>query len=1586
MARKRLNKKVVIIGTIALAFMLLGAIGILLRLTQDPEEFIREGDAARAEKKYEEAARNYAKAFGLTKSKEKQIEIAHKLADLHVEFNEWPKAAGTWDRIITMDPKNVKARQSLLNYLYEFADSGISPAWRQVETHASELIEIEPAVRWYFMRGRARYEIANLGQAPNPDVVLEQSRQDLQKVLELQADHVDAYYYLAQCMETEGRILASRGALEEEEKSLQRSLEVLEKAVTAAPDNPRAHVNLLSQKILTAKDKEQIKALQPEFLALTQRFNTSGEAFACLSTFYLNQDRGQLTDAIVAIEKARELESTKADYALLSAKLYYHRGSYPWNTADITRAVQIAREALTLPATLDVPGPRQTESRRYRLELNIFLAGCYTQLALQAESEQAQQQKEQWLSQAEQAVAQVHQLLESGEHPYSVAWDGMLALARGDKDTALQKLYFAYERLKALKDSDREQRRRRERGDVHFARLCYALAKVTEDGPEIGARAEFLSNAIRDGILYSQPEVILDYTEVLLRLSPTDALRAVGSFEENFGSNERSGALRLRALIAAGQFEQAEQVLAAREQESPESLYLQLSLVQAKIQQSTVAQRQIEELQGVLPTAEEKADAQKRYELLRAELDEYKATRAQLLERLLEAKPERAYLPVVVASYNNYLDGGDIKQAGGLLDKYLKAFPDDTTAQSFKQRLLESDPANISEARLKQIDEQVLQSIPDALRRAVQLALFYQRNEEPDKAVEQATKALEIEPSNTGAVGVVFDVALQKSDFALAQKMVDTTVQGNLDGCNGQSFAARLAITRGQFNEALIKLDDALKQRPIFSYLYVLRSIANSGLGNEAAAIEDARKAILFNPLNGRHARQLASLLYQRDSRLGRNASREQREETKVAILRAMALNPADTQLLSFYAAYIADEEPQKALAHRQWLHKNSPSVENAVLLGNLAAELALKEPDEKRRAGLLEIASSALVQACRMDPQNKVAISALADFYRRTGEAAKAEELLAGSGNEEMTWKYYARAGQFDRAREILEKLYQGAPKNVEVVKGLLAVAERTNNAQAIAKYSAELLALEDTRENRLYQIQLLIECGLTDQADKNLQGFKERYAAADTTTMLLEAHLRTRQGQFDQALELLNRAMEGSEASAAAWRLRGQLNYFKGNYTQAISDLQKSKSIGASVGVRVLLAKAYLRAGRADDAVMELVTAVNDDQSPAEARILLEQIYSRLGRADALVQLYNQTLAKYPGDVFWLNRAANFLFKVGQVNDAAQMWQRAWEASQKAGGDGGVLDAYLMVLQAQKKYNELLEFASRHIDGNFASIAYSRMAAAKAATGDAVTAIGYFQRAIEKAGADNELILEVLRRMYVTVGQQETARWCTEQLSSKPDSLVANLAMFNIMLANAEYNNALRYIDKCLEIVSKESPGSETADVLLVRKANVLELGYVKTSDEQYRTQAIAVYETVLQKNANKVDALNNLAYMLAAKGENLGRAVQLIEHACELQPNVADFMDTYAFVLYNQGNYSKAAEVARSAIQLYEQGRAQTVPAATYDTLGKIAEKLKRDEEALSAYQQTLQAGSGQLSETDTQRITAAIERLSKGTAPQ
>ena len=1671
MVKKRLNKKVALIGSLVFLLLVLVAVVVILRLSRDVETFVQDGDAAWLAKDYVTAERNYLKAYDLARTDELRVEVLTKLADVYIKTDEWPKVRGCWEQIINADPKDLRAQLGRLKYFYIAADTrakagiNVSGAWKEIESQASGLLQVvedadllmQDKAKWeprfaeegkefqrtdeqpvgpylYLLRGRAAFELARMGAVTNPDESLAAAMNDLKKVQQLDPNNVDAYAYLALAAIEKGQILASRGYLEEKEKAAKQAIEVLEQAVEHANANPRAHINLLTRKLRLAQDsglesaKREVWSLEPEYLSLADQFPSSPEASAALSEFYsvcavyASPDIGLATldKAIEAAEKAVELDQTNVTYAVRAANLYYRKFSVYGQESEIYKAIVVAKNALTLPDAQDTIGPRSYANMANRFSLYSFLASCYIEQILEPSEVRTESETNVWLTNAEQAVHEIEQILGSTEEPQVAKWQGMLELAKGNDNLAIRKLYEAYEQIKASKPVRKR--------DAH---LSYRLAKLFKDTSEVGAATEFFASALQEGIEFTKPEGILDYLEVLGRLdlwshviSPVNPYN-VNAFERNFGQNQRSRTLRIEALIGTNQISEVEEELAKLDPNDPDTIELSLALVQAKIRQvrnALIRTRTKEDVGMILeitePEETEDAESDASVKLMAAELNTHRKLRAELVQKLLLKEPNSVGETLLAAVCKDYIAQGRTSEAKELAGRFLQYFPDNTAIGFYGRLLSEPDPLNVSRERYGEIEKQVLLSITDPIRRSVQLGLFYSKNNEIEKATEEFKKVLLIEISQEGpsgkpdraqmdeilqqrlAASYLFDIARQTKDWDLAEQVVRTVRRENMDDCQGQLFAARLAVAKGEFDSALIRIDECLTLRPIFSRAYVLRSNIHAALGNEHASLEDILKAASLNPRDGVIARGLANALYRRDQKLGTGVTSDQVLETERAFINAIRLNPSDLLLLGAYAEYISPREPTKALAILQSIQKNSPTLQNAIVLGRLATQMAQAEKDAERGKVLFSIAAQALEQADTMAPDNLVVLQSYADYYRASGQHDKAKAVLEKSQAQRLLWRHHFQLSQFDEAKEILERLYKSQPEDTDVLKGLLLVSDRTADREGVEKYSEELLSLQDNAENRLDQIKVFLRVGLVKEAEYKLQSFKEKYPE-ESGVLLLEGWLAMRLGQLKKALELTNRNLEANQDNATAWRLRGEISLLMADYDQAILDLQKSKSLLAMPATRIALAKAYLRTQRVDDAIIELKNTIDEPGAPHEARVLLERIHLGLGRKDELQRFYESTLKKFPKSVLWHNRAGAFAIASGEIDSAEQLYKTAYEFKRDAYRQHGTqdwsqdilystaFDGYLraLVLAAgapnktggrwhPEKLDKVFEEAEPYLDTAFASIAYLRMAEAKLILGDREAATEYCRKAVDDAGTNERLASEILLRMFLLLGGDEVSKYCEQKLQTNPNSLAANFTMFNLGRIRRDYDKALPYIDKCIELAGLDTPRGFG---YVTKKAELLTLAYDRTSDNDYLKKAIADYESLLAKMPNNSNVQNNLAYMLAENNERLSEALEYAKKAVEQRPNSPSFLDTYAYVLHKNGKNPEADEFLAAALQQYEQS-AIDAPPEVYEHLGMIREALGEKDNALDAYKKTLELGGDRLSEKRKERINKAIERLS------
>ena len=122
-------------------------------------------------------------------------------------------------------------------------------------------------------------------------------------------------------------------------------------------------------------------------------------------------------------------------------------------------------------------------------------------------------------------------------------------------------------------------------------------------------------------------------------------------------------------------------------------------------------------------------------------------------------------------------------------------------------------------------------------------------------------------------------------------------------------------------------------------------------------------------------------------------------------------------------------------------------------------------------------------------------------------------------------------------------------------------------------------------------------------------------------------------------------------------------------------------------------------------------------------------------------------------------------------------------------------------------------------------------------------------------------------------------------------------------------EYDKAISTYEKTLALV-------DSADV---EKRAELITGMGDTySEMKDSVKTVECYEHALRLDPNSSGTLNNYAYYLAQRGENLDRAERMAALAVKDDPENANFIDTYAWVFFAKKDYNMALLYIKSAVE--------------------------------------------------------------------
>ena len=193
-----------------------------------------------------------------------------------------------------------------------------------------------------------------------------------------------------------------------------------------------------------------------------------------------------------------------------------------------------------------------------------------------------------------------------------------------------------------------------------------------------------------------------------------------------------------------------------------------------------------------------------------------------------------------------------------------------------------------------------------------------------------------------------------------------------------------------------------------------------------------------------------------------------------------------------------------------------------------------------------------------------------------------------------------------------------------------------------------------------------------------------------------------------------------------------------------------------------------------------------------------------------------------------------------------------------------------------------------------------------------------------------------------------EDIIRLCEAGVESNPDMLE-----FYFYLAIA-YNQAERtdeVIATCRKALTHLTPKSNK-EVVSDFYAIMGDAYHLKAMDEA----AYQAYDSALVYNPNNIGALNNYAYYLSLERKHLDKAEEMSYKTVKAEPQNATYLDTYAWILFEKGNYVQARLYIDQAMKSDEEKSAEVV-----EHCGDIYYMVGEVEEAVGYWKQALELGS-------------------------
>lgn len=443
------------------------------------------------------------------------------------------------------------------------------------------------------------------------------------------------------------------------------------------------------------------------------------------------------------------------------------------------------------------------------------------------------------------------------------------------------------------------------------------------------------------------------------------------------------------------------------------------------------------------------------------------------------------------------------------------------------------------------------QNNPDIAARAVRIAMYAK---DFDAALEAAERQLELSPENLDAQQVIVAIYIRQGKTDEATRYIEDIISSHQAGDEILFNTLLGMLAREKDSVAVLEVTQALAQNhPDRAHAQYLHGMLSAQAEQSEEALSYLEKSLAIEVIDGVHNARAKLLL-----KLGRPV------EAVTSLEQAVTERPDDKNLGLTYARLLVDvKQYEKARLEFEKLYQTSPNDPDLLYtLGLLSLESQRLDDAEKYMSRLVELnlregeaqyylgrifeGKKQLDQAIdwyrmvqvkeyRFDAQLRIA--ALLGATDRMSEAREhLNQMRKGSQTNSALVRIYMTEGeilsaaeQYAEAMEIYNTALKFSPGNIDLLFARGMVAERTNRLDIL---EADINAVLKLQPNNAHAL--------------NALGFT----------------LADRTDRYEEAYDLLKRAVEIMPDNAAILDSFGWVNYRLGRYDVAIRLLRSALS----------------------------------------------------------------------------------------------------------------------------------------------------------------------------------------------------------------------------------------------------------------------------------------------------------------------------------------------------------------------------------------------------------------------------------------
>ena len=357
---------------------------------------------------------------------------------------------------------------------------------------------------------------------------------------------------------------------------------------------------------------------------------------------------------------------------------------------------------------------------------------------------------------------------------------------------------------------------------------------------------------------------------------------------------------------------------------------------------------------------------------------------------------------------------------------------------------------------------------------------------------------------------------------------------------------------------------------------------------------------------------------------------------------------------------------------------------------------------------------------------------------------------------------------------------------------------------------------------------------------------------------------------------------------------------------YNDVISTLNRlEKRLGKNEQLSMEKFRIYLQMKDDKKAFQEIESLVQEYPMDMRYQVILGDVYLQNGKKQEAYDAYQKVLAIEPDNPMALFSMASYYEQTGQK----ELYQQQLDTlllNKKVTSDTKISVMRQVIAENEqssaKDSTQVIALFDRmmkqDMDDPQIPMLYSQYLLSKNMEQEAVPVL---EQVVDLDPTNKAARLMLVSAAVKKEDYKQIIKVCEPGIEATPDALELYYYLAIAYHQAEQGDSVLSVCNRALEHITPDTRKEVISDFYSI-------MGDIYHTKKQM-TEAYAAYDSALVYNPSNIGALNNYAYYLSVERRDLDKAEEMSYKTVKAEPNNSTYLDTYAWILFEKGNYAEA-----------------------------------------------------------------------------